>query len=121
MLSVLIVEDHELLRSLLERDVVRMRPDASVTSCGSVDEALRLLASSPCDLVLLDLDLPDAKGFDGLRRIQDATSAPVTIVSACGSRRVKEQARELGAKSFVEKSGDIDEFYAALRKVLGAP
>ena len=64
--------------------------------------------------------LPDAKGFDGLRRIRDATSAAVTIVSACGSRRVKEQALALGAASFVEKSGDIDEFYAALRQVLGA-
>lgn len=120
MFPVLIVEDHELLRSLLARDVVRMRPDASVTSCGSVDEALRLLASSPCDLVLLDLDLPDARGFDGLRRIRDATSASVTIVSANSSRRVKEQALELGAGSFVDKGEDVDTFYAALRTVLRA-
>lgn len=120
MLSVLIVEDHELLRSLLERAVVRMRPDASVTSCGSVDEALRLLASSPCDLVLLDLDLPDAKGVAGLRRIRDATAASVTIVSANSSPRVKEQARALGASSFVDKGEDVDTFYAALRKVLRA-
>jgi DNA-binding response OmpR family regulator len=120
MFSVLIVEDHELLRGLLVGDVSRMRPDASVASCGSIDDALRLLAAGPCDLVLLDLDLPDAKGFDGLRRIQDATAASVTIVSACGSRRVKEQARVLGATSFVEKGGDIDKFYAELRQVLGA-
>lgn len=120
MLSILIVEDHELLRGLLMGDVSRMRPDASVASCGSVDEALRLLAAGPCDLVLLDLDLPDANGFDGLRRIRDATSAAVTIVSACSSRRIKEQARELGAASFLEKGGDIDEFYTALGKVLGA-
>ncbi|MBK9246356.1 MAG: response regulator [Burkholderiales bacterium] len=119
MSSILIVEDHELLRRLLVGDVSRMRPDASVMSCGSVGEALRLLAAGPCDLVLLDLDLPDAKGFDGLRRIQEATSAAVTIVSASGWRRIKERARELGAASFVEKSGDIDRFYAALRKVLG--
>ena len=119
MSSILIVEDHKLLRSLLEGDVSRMRPDASVTSCGSLDEALPLLAAGPCDLVLLDLDLPDAKGLDGLRRIKSATSASVTIVSASSSRRVKEQARELGAASFVEKGGDIDKFYAELRQVLG--
>ncbi len=120
MFSILIVEDHKLLRGLLEGDVGRMRPDASVASCGSIDEALRLLAAGPCDLVLLDLDLPDARGLDGLRRIRSATSASVTIVSASGSRRVKEQARELGAKSFVEKDGDIDKFHAQLRQVLGA-
>ena len=120
MFSILIVEDHKLLRSLLEGDVSRMRPDASVRACGSLDEALRLLAAGPCDLVLLDLDLPDAKGLDGLRRIRSATSASVTIVSASGSRRVKEQTRELGATSFVEKGGEIDRFYAQLRQVLGA-
>ena len=120
MLSILIVEDHELLRGLLVGDVGRLRPDASVASCGSVEEELRPLAPGPSDLVPPDPHLPHAKGFDGPRRIRDATSAAVTIVSACGSRRVKEQALALGAASFVEKSGDIDEFYAALRQVLGA-
>lgn len=120
MLSVLIVEDHKPLRSLLEGDVIRMRPDASVTSCGSLDEALRLLASRPCNLILLDLDLPDAKGLDGLRRIRNATSVSVAIVSASDSPRVKEQARELGARFFLEKGEDLDEFYVALRQALGA-
>ena len=121
MFSVLIVEDHALLRSLLEGDVIRMRPDASVISCGSLDEALRLLASRPCDLILLDLDLPDAKGLDAVRHLRAASSASsLVVVSASDSPRLKAQARELGAARFLEKGEDLDEFYAGLREVLGA-
>lgn len=120
MLSVLIVEDHKLMRELLVSDVAKMRPDASVTSLDSLDEALDYLHSNPCDLVLLDLDLRDASGVEGIRHVRAATAAAVVIVSATDSPVVKEQTLALGASRFLEKGRDLDEFYAGLREALGA-
>lgn len=120
MLSVLIVEDHTLMRELLASDVAKIRPDASVASFESLGEALDFLRSRPCDLVLLDLDLRDAAGLEGIGRVRAATSAALVIVSATDSPLVKEQACALGASRFLEKGKDLDEFYAGLREALGA-
>jgi len=62
-ISILVVDDHALFRESLTR-LLNSEPDFTVAAhCGSLEEALEIVANVHIDLVLLDLDLGDERGF----------------------------------------------------------
>ncbi|MBL0159128.1 MAG: response regulator transcription factor [Bryobacterales bacterium] len=62
MIHVLLVDDHALFRESLAR-LLAVSSDIRITAqCGTVEEALHLIASRPFDLVLLDYELGDRRG-----------------------------------------------------------
>ena len=69
-LRVLIIDDHSLFREGVAR-VLADRPDFAVESCGSVDEALRLVERHAPDVVLLDYDLGFERGSRFLPAARD--------------------------------------------------
>ena len=66
---ILLVEDDEVLRDLIERNLQIRGHDVSVA--GDVQEALNYLRSSSFELILLDINLPDRTGWDILRIAQE--------------------------------------------------
>ncbi len=118
--EVLIVEDHPLFRDALAMAVSQARPSgASIRVVDGVGAALQALAEAPADLVLLDLNLSDANGFDGLARIQshDATLA-VVIVSATEGENAYRTAKSLGARGYLPKSSSPEALCEALAALL---
>src|ERR1044071_1346596 len=67
-MRVLIVDDEEVLRDVLE--VVLRREGFDVVSAASGEEALNLLDGEEVDLVILDVMLPGISGIDTLRAIR---------------------------------------------------
>ena len=99
---VLVVDDDpaivEALRLVLEGAGYR------VSTAGSGGECLETIAREPCDLVLLDLMLPDRHGLDVLKDILRADSAlPVVMLTAFGKIRDAVKATRLGAANFLTK------------------
>jgi two-component system response regulator RegX3 len=98
---VLVVEDDpaiaELIATYLGRD------GAIADTASSAEEATAKTDLVPFDLVLLDLGLPGADGFDFLRRFRGRSLAPVIIVSARESDEDKVAGLGLGADDFVSK------------------
>jgi two-component system response regulator RegX3 len=98
---ILIVEDDraiaELVATYLGRD------GAIVELASSAEEAENRVALASPDLVLLDLGLPGANGFEFLRRFREKSIAPVIIVSARESDEDKLEGLGLGADDFVSK------------------
>ncbi|WP_055586747.1 response regulator transcription factor [Peterkaempfera griseoplana] len=80
MATVLVVEDDPFVRSAL----IRHLSDAghAVRSVGTALEALREVAQVGCDLVILDLGLPDLDGSEALKMIRGLTNVPVIISTA---------------------------------------
>lgn len=117
---VLIVDDHPLFRDALKTALWRARPTAEVTSVGSLDAARQAMANATRpDLVLLDLNLSDATGFDGLIRLQTAhVDVPIVVVSATDAPDAFARAASLGARGYLPKSLDLDALTAALSDVL---
>jgi DNA-binding NarL/FixJ family response regulator len=77
------VDDHALFREGLAR-LLSVEPDFEVAAhCSTVADGMNALASTPVDLVLLDVDLGNERGFDFLRHArQQGFEGPVLIVTA---------------------------------------
>lgn len=70
----------------------------------SLSDALTWLSQHPCDVVLLDLNLPDATGLDTLRQLRQASKqTPIVVVSGVLDDRTRAEALELGAEEIVGK------------------
>ena len=81
-------------------------------------EALRLIATSAPDVIVLDLGLPDMDGKEVLREARQFCKAPVIILSARDHEQEKIAALDMGADDYVEKPFAIGEFLARLRTAL---
>ena len=119
-MKVLLVDDHPLILSALQ--LVIQSVGHGVTVVG-VDSAARARATlrddADFDLVLLDLALGDADGFDVLAEFRATYPAvPVVVVSA--SERTSDVIRAIdsGAMGFVPKSTSHAELHEALRMIM---
>lgn len=78
-------------------------------------DALREIAKNPPDLVVLDLNLPDMKGLDLLRKIKARhKKSLVIILSNTTATSIREECEKSGADGFYNKS---TEFEDAIKKI----
>ena len=116
MTSILIVEDEpELLRALGIN--LRARKYDVRTATGGV-AALSLAASSPPDLVILDLGLPDLEGTEVIRGLRGWTQVPIVVLSAREGQSDKVDALDAGADDYLTKPFGMDELLARIRAAL---
>ncbi|WP_260583528.1 response regulator transcription factor [Sphingopyxis sp. PET50] len=119
MQRILIADDHPLFRSALVGAVHRVVPAAKINECASLTEAFDELSISDADLILLDLRLPDADGFDGLLKLRTRHPAiPVVVVSASEDAETIRHSLLLGASGFIPKSAELGLMATALQSVL---
>jgi DNA-binding NarL/FixJ family response regulator len=120
-MKVLLVDDHPLVLSALQSVIQTLGSDTTVVGVESAAGARAVLREDPdFDLVLLDLALGDADGFDVLVEFRAAyPSVPVVVVSA--SERTSDVIRAIdsGAMGFVPKKSSHAELYEALGMVMG--
>jgi DNA-binding NarL/FixJ family response regulator len=119
-MKVLLVDDHPLILAALQTMIQELDPDVQVTAVGSAAAARSALATdTEFDLVLLDLQLGDASGFDVLVEMRrDHPALPVVVVSASDRASDVIQAIDLGAMGFVPKRASNDTLVEALRLVM---
>ena len=84
---VLIIEDDPNIVDLIRSNLVVRGFDVVVSYDGS--RALQLLETEQPDIVLLDLTLPDADGFDLCRLIRERSAVGVIVVSARGGEETR--------------------------------
>jgi DNA-binding NarL/FixJ family response regulator len=116
-MKVLLVDDHPLILSALQSVIEGFARGIEVTGVDTAGQARWLLsAGTDYDLVLLDLSLADADGFEVLAEFRSAYPAlPVVVVSASDRGSDVIRALDLGAMGFVPKRSSN----AALREALG--
>ena len=119
-MKVLLVDDHPLILSALQTMIQELDPDVQVTAVSSAAAARSALAAdADFDLVLLDLQLGDASGFDVLVEMRKAHPAlPVVVISASDRASDVIQAIDLGAMGFVPTRASNDTLVEALRLVM---
>lgn len=113
---VLVVEDEPLVRGMARRAIQRFGSEVIVA--GSAAEALEALASADVDVVLTDLSLPGADGFELAAQLErDHPSLPVVLMSGRGRGDVDADSRASG-RVFIEKPFSIGALRDALAKAL---
>jgi len=106
--DVLVVDDHPLYRAALAAAVTSACSNVVLYEAASVAGLFVLLEQLPhADLLLLDLNLPGAYGFNALAHLRGShPELPVIVVSAMDDPRTMRLALAFGAQGFVSKSAD---------------
>jgi two-component system KDP operon response regulator KdpE len=113
--KVLIIEDDPNIVDLIRSNLV-VRGFDTVVSAGA--RVLALLEDEQPDMVLLDLMLPDADGFELCRQIRERSSVAIIVVSARGGERDKVTALNMGADDYMTKPFGIEELLARILATL---
>ncbi len=89
-----------------------------VTTAEGGEEAVSFMATEGCDVVLLDLGLPDMDGKSVIDRIRQWSDTPIVVLSARDIIDEKVAALDRGADDFLNKPFEIGELLARLRASL---
>jgi DNA-binding NarL/FixJ family response regulator len=119
-MKVLLIDDHPLILAALQTVIQGLGDDVTVIGADSARAARQTLKRDAAfDLVLLDLQLGDADGFDVLTEFRAAHPAlPVVVVSASDRASDVIRAIDLGAMGFVPKRSSNELLFEALRQVM---
>ena len=119
-MKALLVDDHPLILSALKSVIEGLGPHVQVDAVASAAAARQTLAADAgFDLVLLDLQLGDADGFELLAELRAAYPAlPVVVVSASDRSSDVLRAIDLGAMGFVPKRASNQILFDALHMVM---
>lgn len=121
-ITVLLVDDHELIRQGLARAFERDDQTTAVGQAGTVAEALTLVAELQPQVVVTDLQLPDGHGLDVVRavRAESDTVGLVVLTMHAGDDQMF-AAMEAGASAFVGKDSKAIEVVTAAKHAAMAP
>ncbi|MFO8045002.1 MAG: response regulator transcription factor [Halomonas sp.] len=121
MTTLMVADDHPLFRDAIGAVIAAGLPGTRLLEADSLARAMQEAErhEEALDLLLLDLNLPDAEGLDGLSRLRETyPELPVAILSAEQDRRTVLAAIEMGAVGYIPKSTPRDDLLAALRQLL---
>jgi two-component system phosphate regulon response regulator PhoB len=114
-----VVEDEEDILELIKYNL--SREGYHVTTSTSGEDAIETVAADPPDLILLDLMLPGADGFEVCRRIHNNSASqniPIVMLTAKGEEADIVTGLELGADDYITKPFSPKVLVARIRAVL---
>ncbi|MDH5537629.1 MAG: response regulator, partial [Betaproteobacteria bacterium] len=101
-MKILVVDDHALIREALRGVLRELKGDATVIEAPDWRQAMRQIElNADLDLILLDLNLPDRDGLEGLAELRERYPAiSIVVLSARDDRDSVTKALDLGALGF---------------------
>lgn len=119
-MKMLIVDDHTLFREGMLHVFARLDELVEVLQAATCGQALEMVSAHPdLNLVLMDIELPDGSGLEGLSVLsRQYPLLPVVMLSASQDRAHMKQALDQGATGFIPKTATAAVMLNALRLVL---
>lgn len=118
--QIVVADDHPLFREALKAAVGRLESGTRFVEADSVAALLAALEAEPdADLLLLDLNMPGAQGFNALAHVRGSRPGlPVVVVSAADDPQTIASALRYGAQGFIPKSTEAGQIGHAIEAVL---
>jgi len=119
MIRVAICDDHQIVRAGFKQ-IFADSPDIEVVAEASNGrEALDIARRKVCDVMLLDIGMPDHNGVDTLRTIkQGQPDLPILILSGYPEQQYAINLLKMGANGYLNKNCDPEEMIKAIRTVV---
>lgn len=120
MIRVVLCDDHAMVRRGIRETLSDAVDIQVVGESGSYAEVREVLRSTPCEVLLLDLNMPGRGGLDVLASLREANSAVrVLVVTMFAEDQYAIRCLRAGAHGYLNKAGDPAELIAAVRTVAG--
>jgi len=113
---ILVVDDEEAILEFVSYNLRKEGYEVSVAQDG--DEALELAGRSEFDLIILDIMLPGADGYEVCRKLRSKSSTPILFLSARDTELDKVVGLELGGDDYLAKPFGIRELQARVKALL---
>lgn len=117
-IKLLLVDDHKLFREGLRR-ILELQEDLQVVGeAGNGEDAIRLAERCPCDVILMDINMPGLNGVEATRRVKERhPRTAVLILSIHDDREYLLEVLSAGAAGYVLKDIEPDKLIDAIRLV----
>lgn len=120
MIRVVLCDDHAMVRRGIRETLSDAVDIQVVGESGSYAEVREVLRSTPCEVLLLDLNMPGRGGLDVLASLREANSSVrVLVVTMFAEDQYAIRCLRAGAHGYLNKAGDPTELIAAVRTVAG--
>lgn len=118
MINIIVTDDHALIREGLKR-LIEQRMDMRVTAeCTTASEVFDALKKADCDVLVLDINLPDKNGLDLLKELRETYKhLKILILSMHPERMYAMRAIRLGAAGYLTKSTATTELIKAIDRI----
>jgi DNA-binding NarL/FixJ family response regulator len=118
MIKVILCDDHAMVRRGI-KDTLAEAPDIQVVGeAGGYSEVRALIRTTPCDVLILDLNLPGRGGLEVLASLrEDDSPIKVLIVSMFAEDQYAIRCLRAGADGYLNKAGDPGELIPAVRSL----
>lgn len=118
MIRVIIADDHPVVRSGLEKILSKDPEIVVVGEAGSGHEVMELVRTKECDVLVLDITMPDKNGLEILDQLgREKRSCPVLILSIHKEELYALKAFRIGASGYMTKESAPAELLSAVRKI----
>lgn len=122
--SILLVDDEEKIREMVEKYLSRIECGSKIIHAGDGQEALRKIKNQEFGLIIMDIVMPRKNGLELYKEIKATASTkniPVLIVSGNLHSKIVKQAIVLGAKHILAKPFNYDVFMERVFRCLDVP
>jgi DNA-binding NarL/FixJ family response regulator len=119
-IRVVLVDDHPAVRSGIRKMLERAGSFQVVGDAQNGEQALKVIHELRPDVVLLDIELPDIKGYDLARRLTDeGLAVNILALSAYASKQYILKMFSSGAVGYITKEEAPNQVVEAIRKIFG--
>lgn len=118
MITVLIVDDHALVRMGIKRLLEDTQDIQVIGEAQNGEEALIMVQQHRPDIILLDMKMPGIDGWEVIRRLKASSArSKIIAVSALSVEPLPSRVLQMGAMGYLSKEASIEEMTGAIRKV----
>src|SRR5437773_1259346 len=120
MSKILVIDDEQSIRDLLDRLLRRKGYDVIVAESGQ--KGLECFRRERPDVIVLDLKMPEMDGLTVLRQIRSLNrSQPVIVLTGSRTAEMEQQVRALGVTEYIAKGFSLHLLGDALKRLLKTP
>ena len=118
MISVLLTDDHELVRTGIRRLLEDSKQVNIVGEAECGEDSLQLAQSLKPDVILMDVNMPGIGGVEACRRIlQRNPKQKIIVLTVHNEQTFPKRLLEIGAKGYLTKECGLDEMIKAIKQV----